>query len=82
MSEQREKLAEALREAIRIGGDYDILRCNLNLLEVDEQMRLANLTLPKLNPYDKRALQMGADPATIYTGEDLATYERLKEQGL
>lgn len=47
---------------------------------MDKPTETRALALPKITPFERRSLHMGADPATIYTADDLETYYAIKVQ--
>lgn len=88
---QRERHLKSimLREAIDNGTDCAVVRYANSLLEIDEQLNPSKeepmtwkrtRLLPSITPFEKRALHLGADPATVYQGEDLKLYQEIKER--
>lgn len=47
---------------------------------MDKPTETKALALPKITPFERRALHLGCDPATIYSAEDLETYYAIKAQ--
>jgi hypothetical protein len=47
---------------------------------MDKPTETKALALPKITAFERRMLHLGADPATIYSPDDLETYYAIKAQ--